>query len=276
MRCLVIHLSAGVEYWRDHIIDAFIELINPVLIYERSDNDARIIEGLPIRKGIIRGTMTESSIMIEENNLKYLVDIQNGQKTGHYLDQRKNRYLLRQYTYQKDVLDCFSYTGGFMINALVGGAKSVTCLESSADAIGIARENLTLNNLSSSEIEFIQGDVFHILRKYRDQAKSFNVIILDPPKFAQKSSQVHKAARAYKDINLLAFKLLSSDGLLFTFSCSGGISDDLFQKIIFGAALDAGVNARIIARLHQDFDHPVDLNFPEGAYLKGLVLQVGD
>jgi 23S rRNA (cytosine1962-C5)-methyltransferase len=168
-------------------------------------------------------------------------------------------------------LDCFCYTGGFSVNALVGGAKTVLALDASAEALELAGKNIALNDLPLEKVDFMEGDVFHSLRKFRDARKSFDMIILDPPKFAQTATQVERATRGYKDINLLAFKLLRPGGILVTFSCSGGISPDLFQKIVAGAALDAGVNAQIIEVLSQSGDHPVSLNFPEGAYLKGLV-----
>jgi len=169
----------------------------------------------------------------------------------------------------KDVLDCFCYTGGFMVNALAGGAKSIVSVDSSVDALRLGRENVALNGLPESE--WIEADIFQRLRKFRDERRSFDLIILDPPKFAPTASQVDRASRAYKDINLLAFKLLRPGGILFTFSCSGGVDADLFQKIVAGAALDANVDAQIVEHLSQAADHPVSLNFPEGTYLKGLV-----
>jgi 23S rRNA (cytosine1962-C5)-methyltransferase len=173
----------------------------------------------------------------------------------------------------REVLDCFSYTGGFLVNVLLGGARHVTSVDSSAEVLQQARENVLLNHLNIDQVSLHNGDVFQVLRSFRDQAKQFDLIILDPPKFAQTVSQVEKAARGYKDINLLAFKLLRPGGKLITFSCSGGIGIELFQKIVAGAALDAGVQAHIHEYLFQDHDHPVALNFPEGLYLKGLVIQ---
>ena len=197
-----------------------------------------------------------------------------GQKTGFYLDQRDNRALTETLARDKDVLNCFCYTGGFSLYALRGGAKSVLSIDASGDALRIAAENLASNNLDSSRAEWLEADVFQALRTLRDQNRKFDLIILDPPKFAPTSAFAEKAARGYKDINLLAFKLLRPGGLLFTYSCSGGISEDLFQKIVAGAALDAGVDAQIVHYLHASADHPVLLSFPEGAYLKGLVLRV--
>jgi 23S rRNA (cytosine1962-C5)-methyltransferase len=172
------------------------------------------------------------------------------------------------------VLDCFAYTGGFAISALVGGAKDVVAVESSSSAIALGRQNVALNGIPEDKVEWIAGDVFQTLRHQRDQNKKYNMVILDPPKFAPTAAHAQRAARGYKDINLLGLKLLNPGGLLVTFSCSGGVSEDLFQKILAGAALDAGVEARIVARLGPGADHPVALNFPEGAYLKGFVIQV--
>ncbi|MDL1910399.1 methyltransferase domain-containing protein, partial [Chloroflexi bacterium CFX6] len=173
----------------------------------------------------------------------------------------------------KDVLDCFCYTGGFTVNALAGGAKSVVAIDSSEDALALAKENIASNDLPADKATFIEGDVFQLLRRFRDENRTFDMIVLDPPKFAPTSAHAEKAARAYKDINLLAFKLLRSNGVLVTFSCSGGVDSALFQKIVAGAALDAGANAeaQIVEYLAQAADHPVSLHFPEGAYLKGLV-----
>jgi 23S rRNA (cytosine1962-C5)-methyltransferase len=174
----------------------------------------------------------------------------------------------------RQVLDCFCYTGGFSLAALRGQAEAVLGLDSSTDALSLGKENLVLNELPPERVEWVQGDVFQMLRKFRDQGRRFDMVILDPPKFAPTASQAKRAARGYKDINLLALKLLQPGGILVTFSCSGGVSAELFQKIVAGAALDAGVNAQIIERLHQGADHPVALNFPEGEYLKGLVLRL--
>jgi len=203
------------------------------------------------------------------------VDIRNGHKTGFYLDQRENRLRVRNLSRDKSILDCFSYTGGFSVNALLGGASSVTMVDESGEALRLARQNLEENGLLSSRGIFLEGNVFQVLRFFRDQNRKFDMIILDPPKFAPTAAQVERATRGYKDINLLAFKLLNPGGLLVTFSCSGGISLDMFQKIVAGAALDADVNGRIIDYLHQSPDHPVLMSYPEGAYLKGFVVQAG-
>jgi 23S rRNA (cytosine1962-C5)-methyltransferase len=269
--CLVTQfLTAGVEYWKEILADLLVELTGIDDIYDRSDAEVRQLEGLPIRIGPLRGNPLDQ-IHIKENGLKFNINISQGHKTGFYLDQRHNHLRVRSYARGCDVLDCFCYTGGFAIHALDGGAKTVLALDASAEALELAGKNIALNDLPLEKVEFMEGDVFQSLRRFRDARRSFDMIILDPPKFAQTAAQVEQAARGYKDINLLAFKLLRPGGILVTFSCSGGVSPDLFQKIVAGAALDASVNAQIIEMLSQSGDHPVSLNFPEGAYLKGLV-----
>ncbi|MEX2160403.1 MAG: class I SAM-dependent methyltransferase [Anaerolineales bacterium] len=268
-------LNWGAEAWRDTLVEALVELVAPATLYERSDADVRGLEGLPPRVGTLRGTELPGPITISEHGLDFLVDIQKGHKSGFYLDQRANRLTVRPLAEGRQVLDCFSYTGGFAVNALKGGAKSVTLVEDSRDALALAKQNIELNKLPADKAEFIDGDAFQVLRRFRDAARQFDMVILDPPKFAPTKAQAERAARGYKDINLLAFKLLRPGGLLFTFSCSGGIDAALFQKIVAGAALDAGVDARILQRLSQGPDHTVALNFPEGDYLKGLVVEVG-
>ena len=265
--------SAGAERWRDTIAGILQALCTPACIYERSDSDSRGLEGLEPRNGVLRGTLPES-VEVVEHGLRFRVDVAAGQKTGFYLDQRDNRALTEKLAAGRDVLNCFCYTGGFSLYALRGGAKSVLSIDASGDALRIAAENLAVNNLDAARAEWQEADVFQALRKLRDQGRFFDFIILDPPKFAPTAAFAEKAARGYKDINLLAFKLLRPGGLLATYSCSGGISADLFQKIIAGAALDAGVDAQIIHHLHASADHPVLLSFPEGAYLKGLVLRI--
>lgn len=267
-------LSSGVEFWRDVIVEQLVKITSCNQIYERSDADIRHLEGLESQKGILVGEDLAGPVAINEGELRYWVDIIQGQKTGFFLDQRDNRAIVRGFAAEKTVLDCFAYTGGFTIAALEGGAKKATAIESSAVAIGLGIENLKLNQVPGGRVEWLEADVFKELRKFRDSARTFDLVILDPPKFAPTAAHAQKAARGYKDINLLAFKLLDPGGLLVTFSCSGGVNPDLFQKIVAGAALDAGVEARIIGRLGPGVDHPVALNFPEGAYLKGLIAQV--
>jgi len=275
MQCL----TAGAEFWKETIADILTAETGLTTIYERSDADVRELEGLPSRTGILRKSFVQNSetdsqltkTVVTEFDLKFNVNFAEGHKTGFYLDQRDSRFKIREMTYNKDVLDCFCYTGGFTLNALAGGAKSVFSVDSSADALELCKENITLNDLPADRHTALEGDVFQLLRKFRDEARSFDMIILDPPKFAPTASHAEKATRAYKDINLLAFKLLRPGGVLVTFSCSGGIDAGLFQKIVAGAALDADVDAQIIQHLSQAPDHPVSLHFPEGAYLKGLV-----
>src|SRR5687767_9801036 len=264
-------LTAGSEYWKETIADLLLEETGLENIYERSDADVRELEGLEQKVGILRGAIPQSQLTIYEHGLKFLINIEHGHKTGFYLDQSKNRLRVRELAQDKDVLDCFCYTGGFTVNSLAGGATSVLSIDSSADALDLAKENIALNDLPAEKAAFIEGDVFQLLRRFRDENRSFDMIILDPPKFAPTAAQAERAARGYKDINLFAFKLLRSGGILVTFSCSGGIDAVLFQKIIAGAALDAGVDAQIVEHLSQSADHPVLLNFPEGAYLKGLI-----
>lgn len=266
-------LSAGAEKFRSEIIEILAELLNPEQIFERSDVEIRHLEGLQPREGLAWGKKMDHAIEINENGLKYLVDVTEGQKTGFYIDQRRNRQKVYELAKDKQVLNCFCYTGGFTLNALAGGAVSVTSVDSSGPALEQLKKNVKLNNLDETKSEIIEGDVFTLLRKFRDQARSFDMIVLDPPKFAPTISQAEKASRAYKDINLLAIKLLKSGGILVTFSCSGGVSRDLFQKIIAGAALDANVDLRIIDQLSQSPDHPVLVSFPESFYLKGLICQ---
>ena len=264
-------LTAGIEYWKETIADILLEETGLSTIYERSDVDVRELEGLQPKVGLLRGAMIHSPLTIEEYNLKFLVDVEHGHKTGFYLDQRENRLRVRELAEDRDVLDCFCYTGGFTVNALAGGAKSVLSVDSSADALALCKENIALNNLDLTHHTALEGDVFQLLRKFRDENRAFDMIILDPPKFAPTAAQAEKAARGYKDINLLAFKLLRPNGILVTFSCSGGVDAALFQKIVAGAALDADTDAQIIEHLSQGADHPVSVHFPEGAYLKGLV-----
>jgi 23S rRNA (cytosine1962-C5)-methyltransferase len=267
-------LSAGTEHWREEIIAILREMDDCEGLYERSDVDVRGLEGLSAQKGPLWGKAPESLEVIQEHSFKYYIDIPNGQKTGFYLDQRENRQTVRTVLSNQEVLNCFAYTGGFTVMALAAGAERVTSIESSASALELASENVALNKFSQDECEWIEGDVSSTLRTMRDRGRSFDAIILDPPRFARSKSQVQRASRGYKDINLMAFKLLRAGGLLITFSCSGAVSTELFQKIVAGAALDAGVDAGVIGWLSQPVDHPVHLNFPEARYLKGLICRV--
>jgi len=268
-------LSAGAERWRDAILDLLLEVSGCEAIFERSDAEVRKLEGLEARVGFARGNRNASRCPIIEHGLNFRVDVEQGQKTGFFLDQRENRQRVRALAAGRVVLDGFSYTGGFAIAALAGGASRVCAIESSKEAIQVAQENLAANPLDAAKIEFVQGDVFAKLRTLRDQNAKFDLVVLDPPKFAPSAAQVKNAARAYKDINLWALKLLSPGGLLATFSCSGGVSAELFQSIVAGAAVDAGADAKIIERFGAAADHPVATEFPEGEYLKGLLLLKG-
>ena len=270
MQCL----SAGIELWRNTIVAALVELTGINVIYERSDVDIRNLEGLPVRVGPLFGDLPKSLIKIHENNMQYWVDVVNGQKTGFYLDQRRNRLTVSKYSMNRNVLDCFTYTGGFSLAALKGGASQVTAIDNAEGALHIAEMNCGLNGFPGAAVEWARGDVFQMLRKYRDMGHTFDLIILDPPKFAPTISYIKKAARGYKDINLLAFKLLRPGGILITFSCSGGIDTALFQKIVTGAAEDAHVEAQILEILSQGPDHPIAMQFPESSYLKGLVIRI--
>jgi 23S rRNA (cytosine1962-C5)-methyltransferase len=264
--------SAGADRWREAIADALLAASGASRVWERSDADVRQLEGLSPVTGPLRGKREPTRSVIDEEGVQFAVDLEQGHKTGFYLDQRDNRQQLRALANGRDVLDGFCYSGGFALNALAGGANSVLAVDSSAEALELARGNAELNKLPQPE--WMEGDVFQLLRKFRDSRRSFDLVVLDPPKFAPTAAHAAKAAGAYKDINLLAFKLLRPGGLLMTFSCSGGISGELFQKIVAGAALDADADAQVVARLSAAPDHPVALNFPEGEYLKGLICRV--
>ncbi len=267
-------LTTGAEYWKNDIVTMIADITGCQNIYERSDADVRDLEGLPISNKCLQGQEPPDKIEIIENGMKLVVDIKHGQKTGFFLDQRENRKKIIYYAAGRDALDCFSYSGGFTIPLLLYGANKVISIDSSREALSMVNENCKLNGVDMSKNTLLEADVFTQLRKFRDEGRNFDLIILDPPKFAPTSAQVQRAARGYKDINLLAFKLLRPGGILFTFSCSGGMSSELFQKIVADAALDAGVHARILEKLHQSRDHPIALHFPEGEYLKGLICQI--
>ncbi len=267
-------LSAGAERWRATWAEALRDV--GTTLFERSDVDVRAKEGLGTRTGLVWGPEPAAGVQIieaAERPMLFRVDVRAGHKTGFYLDQRDNRALAQELCVG-DVLNCFAYTGGFSVAALTGKAAHVTQVESSAAALAQADAHLTLNGIERGRWESIEGDVFAVLRKMRDARRTFDAIVLDPPKFAESQAQVERAARGYKDINLLAFKLLRPGGLLLTFSCSGAIDPPLFQKIVADAALDAGREAHIIRRLAQAPDHAVSLAFPEGYYLKGLAVRV--
>lgn len=271
-------LTAGCEFWRQTLADLLLEQTGATAIYERSDADVRELEGLSPRTGLLRGANIGSRfsnndfrITITEYGLKFIVNLETGHKTGFYLDQRANRRRVGELAQGRDVLNCFCYTGGFSLHAAAGGAKSVLSVDTSGEALALGRENAQLNGMQTDSLDWLEADVFTALRKFRDQNRAWDLILLDPPKFAPTAAQAEKAARGYKDINRLAFKLLRPGGILVTFSCSGGIDAALFQKIVASAALDAGVEAQIVEYLAQGPDHPVSIHFPEGAYLKGLV-----
>jgi 23S rRNA (cytosine1962-C5)-methyltransferase len=267
-------LSYGTEARRMEITRQLNSIASNRGIYERSDVDVRQKEGLSARTGLIAGEEPPELVEIQEYGQRFLVDIRRGHKTGFYLDQRENRQIVAGYSAGAEVLNCFSYTGAFGIWALKGGARHITNIDTSKTALELCTQNTLLNGIDRSRITNVEGDVFKLLRTYRDDGRTFDIIVLDPPKFADSKAQLAHAARGYKDINILAFKLLRPGGLLFTFSCSGLMTQELFQKIVFDAALDAGRDAQIIRRMHQAQDHPTALNFPEGTYLKGLVCRV--
>ena len=266
-------VSAGAEYQRDHIFDALKLEFPEHNIYERSDAEVRGKEGIKKSMGIIHGALP-SPLIIEENGIKAYVDVEKGHKTGFYLDQRDNRATLEQYVAGKSVLNCFSYTGTFGLYALRGGASHVTQVDVSQDALDIAKDNVELNQLDMNRAEFLKKDVFKLLREYREQGKKFDVIVMDPPKFAESKSQLQGACRGYKDINMIAMQLLNPGGYLLTFSCSGLLEQSLFQKIIADAALDANKEMVFVEKLSQAQDHVIGSAYPEGFYLKGFVCQV--
>lgn len=267
-------LSVGVEAMREQLVKVLIQCYPDCRIYERSDVEIRKKEGLELRKGPLHGDFTSTEVVIEENGVKIAVDVAEGHKTGFYLDQRDNRAAAGRLAKGTDVLNCFSYTGTFSLYCLQGGAKSVTNIDASQTALDLAANNLRLNGLETADCQQIKGDVFALLRQYQEQGKTFDMVILDPPKFADNKAQLKGACRGYKDINLQAMKLVRSGGTLLTFSCSGLMEADLFQKIVADAALDAGRDVRFVERLGQAWDHPVASHFPEGFYLKGLVAKV--
>lgn len=267
-------LTLGIERRKELLVRILAERCHPTGIYERSDLDVRAKEGLPPADGVRHGEMPPERIVIREHGHLFRVDIRHGQKTGFYLDQRENRRRVAPYLAGAPVLNAFSYTGAFAVYALASGAESVVNLDTSAEALAEAAINLQLNGFPASRFENIEGDAFRVLRQFRASGRRFQAVILDPPKFAFTQAHVERAARGYKDINLQALHLIEPGGILVTFSCSGLVSADLFQKIVFAAAEDAGREVQILERLGQAPDHPVRLSFPEGEYLKGLICRV--
>ncbi len=266
--------AAGPDKWRKAIVAALAKATGVARIYERSDSDVRKLEGLEPITGWVHGEAPLEPLSIDENGVRLGVDVVGGHKTGFYLDQRDNRLLTRALASGKSVLNCFCYTGGFSLQALAGGAASVLSIDSSGPALAGAKANLALNpQLDANRAEWQEDDVFEALRVFRKEGRKFDLVVLDPPKFAPSAAHAERAGRAYKDINLLGFRLLNPGGFLMTYSCSGGIGLELFQKIVASAAVDAGRDARILQRLSAGPDHPVALHFPEGEYLKGLLVQ---
>jgi 23S rRNA (cytosine1962-C5)-methyltransferase len=276
-------LTLGIETRRKQIIDLLVDLARPAGIYERSDVDVRQKEGLEQAKGLLWGEEPPRQIEINEYGLRVLVDVVNGQKTGYYLDQMANRAELRgllaplalQAPNDYRFMNVFSYTGSFGLHALAGGAGYVQNVDSYREALQYAEHMAKLNGDDwKQRSDFVMADAFQLLRDYAQTGEMFDLVVLDPPKFAHNAGQVEKAARGYKDLNLHAFRIIRPGGYLMTFSCSGAISADLFQKIVFGALADANRQAQIVKHLEAGPDHPVALTFPEGAYLKGLLLRV--
>ena len=268
--------SAGAVFWQDVIVRA-LQTFTPGCrgVYNRSDVDSRAREGLPIEgaTGVLAGEAPPELVEIHEGSVRYLVDVRKGHKTGFYLDQRDARVVAGSLANGEEVLNCFSYTGGFGLAARAAGALSVTQLDISGAALELAKKNEALDHICGTKMEYVEADVFKQLRLYRDQGRQFDMIVLDPPKFADVKGQLMRAMRGYKDINLLAMKLLRPNGIIATFSCSGAVSAELFETVCREAAFDAHRDFQIVARTGQAADHPVGLSFPEGRYLKGLVLR---
>lgn len=273
--------AAGVDAWRDPLIDALVEATGCSNVFDRSDGAIRTREGLPAISGVLRGVEPPTSIEIIEHELQFLVDVRRGHKTGFYIDQRDNRRLaqdlaaawLREHGRPARCLNAFCYTGGFSIAMLAGGAESVVSIDSSADALALGAEHVRLNGFAPSAVRWEDADAFEALRRLNAGPERFDLIVLDPPKFASSHHHVDRAARAYKDIMLQALRLLTPGGTMLTFSCSGAIDVDLFQKIAAGAVFDARVDAWMIERLGAGADHPLMMTVPESEYLKGLRLQ---
>jgi 23S rRNA (cytosine1962-C5)-methyltransferase len=267
-------LSAGMESVKADIIDILRDELNPLGIFDKSDATARTHENLEVEQGLLWGENPPEFLEVKENGIRYNINIAGGQKSGFYCDQRDNRLLLADYTRDKRVLDCFSYSGGFSLNALKQGAMHVTSVDSSAPALETLQQNIELNGFAADRNTIFQSDVNKQLRIFKEEGTTFDIVVLDPPKYAPSRSALDRAARAYKDLNRLAMGLLESGGLLATFSCSGAVDIDTFKQIIAWAALDAGKEVQILKQFNQPEDHPVRLSFPEGEYLKGLLLRV--
>lgn len=261
-------LSAGAEYQRPALLSALQHCYPECSIYDRSDVAVRKKEGLPLAQGPVFGDLPPELLPITEHGMKLLVDIQQGHKTGFYLDQRDSRLAARNYSAGRRVLNCFSYTGAFAVSALMGGCAQVISVDTSQAALDIAKQNVELNKLDLNKAEFVRDDVFQLLRNYRTQGEKFDLIIMDPPKFVENKNQLASACRGYKDINMLALQLLNPGGILLSFSCSGLMPTDLFQKILADAAVDAGRDVQFIEQFRQAADHPVIATYPEGLYLK--------
>ena len=262
--------SVGIERWRDAVVSTLMKVEGITCVYERSEGADREREGLTVRNGLAAGVLP-SKIYAIEGNEKYIVNVEEGHKTGFYIDQRDSRKLVASLAPGLRVLNVFGYTGSFGIVAAKNGATSVTTVESSGPALELAKQNAELNGVDVGEV--IEGDAFEVLRRMRDRRAEFDLIILDPPKYSASAKHIERATRKYKDINLVGIKLLAPGGKLMTFSCSQSMDTDLFQKVVAGAAVDAKRDLRIVRRLGQPVDHPVHLHFPESEYLKGLLLQ---
>ncbi|PYF75713.1 class I SAM-dependent rRNA methyltransferase [Pedobacter nutrimenti] len=267
-------LSAGIEKAKEDIIDILKKELHPKGIFDKSDAGARAHENLELNPGLLWGETPPEFIEVSENGIRYHINIAEGQKSGFYCDQRDNRRILAEYTTGKNVLDCFCYSGGFTLNSLAMGAAKVTSVDSSALAIETLKHNIVLNNFETHRQQSIQSDVNKQLRTFKENGQKFDVVVLDPPKYAPSRSALDRAARAYKDLNRLGMLLLEKGGLLATYSCSGAVDIETFKQIIAWAALDAGKEVQILKQFNQPEDHPVRLSFPEGEYLKGLLLRV--
>ena len=266
-------LSAGADHARDVVADLLMELCAPRGVFERSEASVRRKEGLASQRGVLRGDAPPAEIEVRMGGTNWLVDVASGQKTGAYLDQQRNRQRVAELARGAEVLDAFAYTGGFGISALAAGAAMATLVESSAEALRTAEREAAANGVGD-RCRFVAASVFDELRSQRDEGRRYDVVVLDPPKFVHSAEQVSAGSRGYKDVNMLGLQLVRPGGLLATFSCSGHVDAALFQKIVAGAALDAGRDAQILERLSQPADHPIALEFPEAEYLKGLILRV--